>query len=126
MNNLTIIGFVGGDAEVRDLKKDGNTVTTFSVATKEVRGSGDDRKEYTTWHNVSVFGGLQRFASTILKGDQIAVQGPIVTSSYEGRDGGKVQTYYVRANILEMLKRKTASTNAPVEAPVEDTESVPF
>lgn len=59
MNNLTIIGFVGGNAEVVDLKqKDGSTVTTFSVATKEVRGTGENRKEYTTWHKVAVYGGL--------------------------------------------------------------------
>ena len=56
MNNLTIIGFVGGNAEVIDLKKqDGSTVTTFSVATKEVRGAGEARKEHTTWHKVAVW-----------------------------------------------------------------------
>ena len=72
MNNLTIIGFVGGNAEVIDLKKqDGSTVTTFSVATKEVRGTGEARKEYTTWHKVAVYGGLQKFAATIKKGDRV-------------------------------------------------------
>ena len=66
MNNLTIIGFVGGNAEVIDLKKqDGSTVTTFSVATKEVRGAGEARKEYATWHKVAVYGGLQKFAGSL-------------------------------------------------------------
>ena len=64
MNTLTIIGFVGGNAEVIDLKKqDGSTVTTFSVATKDVRGTGEARKEYTTWHKVAVYGGFQKFAA---------------------------------------------------------------
>ena len=61
MNNLTIIGFVGGNAEVIDLKQqDGSTVTTFSVATKEVRGTGEARKEYTTWHKVAVIRVIRR------------------------------------------------------------------
>ncbi len=116
MNNLTIIGFVGGNAEVIDLKKqDGSTVTTFSVATKEVRGTGETRKEYVTWHKVTVYGGLQRFASTIEKGDLVSVSGPIFTQSFASKNGN-VQTYAVRANSVEMLKRKTARTT---EAPAE-------
>ena len=127
MNNLTIIGFAGGDAQVIDLKKqDGSTVTTFSVATKEVRGAGETRKEYTTWHKVTVYGGLQKFASTVEKGDLVAVSGPINTQSFEGKNG-KVETYSVRANSLDMLKRKNArSSDAPVEAAAEQTESAPF
>ena len=127
MNNLTLIGFVGGNAEVIDLKRaDDTTVTTFSVATKEVRGSGETRKEYVTWHKVTVFGGLQKFASTIEKGDLVAVSGPINTQSFEGKNG-KVETYSVRANSLDMLKRKNArSSDAPVEAAAEQTESAPY
>ena len=127
MNNLTLIGFVGGNAEVIDLKRaDETTVTTFSVATKEVRGSGETRKEYVTWHKVTVYGGLQQFASTIDKGDLVAVSGPINTQSFEGKNG-KVETYSVRANSLDMLKRKNArSSDAPVEAAAEQTESVRF
>ena len=115
MNNLTIIGFVGGNAEVIDLKKqDGSTVTTFSVATKEVRGTGEARKEYTTWHKVAVYGGLQKFAATIEKGDLVAASGPIYTQSFAGKNG-KVETYAVRASTMEMLKRKNASLSDAAE-----------
>ena len=125
MNNLTIIGFVGGNAEVIDLKQqDGSTVTTFSVATKEVRGAGEARKEYTTWHKVAVYGGLQKFAATIEKGDLVAVSGPIYAQSFAGKDG-KVQTYAVRANAPEMLKPKNPSnSDAAHEAATEVEESV--
>lgn len=127
MNNLTITGFVGGNAEVIDLKRaDGSTVTTFSVATKEVRGSGESRKEYVTWHKVTVYGGLQRFASTIEKGDQVAVSGPIYTQKFASKNG-QVETYAVRANNLEMLKRKNARTSeAPAEAVTAELEDAPF
>jgi len=115
------------NAEVIDLKKqDGSTVTTFSVATKEVRGTGEARKEYTTWHKVAVYGGLQKFAATIEKGDLVAASGPIYTQSFAGKNG-KVETYAVRANTLEMLKRKNASTSdASPEAAAELVEGAPW
>jgi len=124
MNNLTIIGFAGGNAEVIYLKKqDGSTVTTFSVATKDVRGTGEARKEYTTWHKVAVYGSLQKFAATIDKGDLVAVSGPIYTQSFTGKNG-KVETYAVRANTVDMLKRKNARTSdAPDEAVVSSEPS---
>ena len=125
MNNLTIIGFVGGNAEVIDLKQqDGSTVTTFSVATKEVRGTGEARKEYTTWHKVAVYGGLQKFAATIKRGDLVAASGSIYAQSFAGKDG-KMETYAVRANSMEMLKRKNASPSDAAEqacAAVEEGE----
>ena len=118
---------VGGNAEVVDLKQqDGSTVTTFAVATKEVRGAGEARKEYTTWHKVAVYRGLQKFAATIEKGDLILVSGPIYTRSFASKNG-KVETYAVRANTLDMLKRKNArSTEAPVEEAAPDMEDAPF
>src|SRR5664279_1053682 len=124
MNTLTIIGFVGGNAEVINLKQqDGSTVTTFSVATKEVRGTGEARKEYTTWHKVAVYGALQKFAATIEKGDLVAVSGPIYTQTFASKNG-KVETYAVRANTVDMLKRKNARTsNAPDEAVVSSEPS---
>jgi single-stranded DNA-binding protein len=111
-------------AEVIYLKKqDGSTVTTFSVATKDVRGTGEARKEYTTWHKVAVYGGLQKFAATIDKGDLVAVSGPICTQSFTGKNG-KVETYAVRANTVDMLKRKNARTSdAPDEAAVSSEPS---
>ena len=123
MNTLTIIGFVGGNAEVIDLKQqDGSTVTTFSVATKEVRGTGEARKEYTTWHKVAVYGGLQKFAATIKKGDLVAVSGPIYAQSFAGKDG-KAETYGVRANTLQMLKCKNAiASGIQTEAPISEME----
>ena len=127
MNTLTIIGVVGGNAAVINLnQQDGSTVTTFSVATKEVRGTGEARKEYTAWHKVTAYGGLQKFAATIKKGDLVAVSGPIYTQSFAGKNG-KVESYAVRANTLEMLKRKNASTSeARDEAAAELAEGAPY
>ena len=122
MNTLTIIGFVGGNAQVINLKQqDGSTVTTFSVATKEVRGTGEARKKHTTWHKVAVYGGLQKFAATIEKGDLVAVSGSVYAQSFAGKNG-KVETYAVRAYTLEMLKRKNTNASDAADEAIAETE----
>jgi hypothetical protein len=69
------------------------------VATKEVCGKGEARKEHTTSHKVTVYGGIQKFAATIEMGDLVAVSGPIYTLAFAGKNG-KVETYAVRAHNL--------------------------
>jgi single-stranded DNA-binding protein len=114
MNNPTIIGFVSGDAEVIDLnQQDGSTVVTFSVVSTIVRGASFFRKEYATCHHITVYGDLRYFASTIEKGDLVLVSDLTYTQSFTDTKG-KVKNYAVRANNVEMLKRKNAYTpNAP-------------
>jgi single-stranded DNA-binding protein len=68
------------------------------------------RKAYTNWYNVAVYGGLQKFVAMMEKGALVAVSGPIYTQSFAGKNG-KVEFYAVRANTLEMLKRKNTSTS---------------
>jgi single-stranded DNA-binding protein len=67
---------------------------------------------------------LQKFAATIEKGDLVAVSGPIYPQSFAGKSG-KVETYAIRANTLEMLKRKNASTSdAQDEAAAEVEDGI--
>ena len=90
---------------------------------------GETRKECTTWRKVAAYGGLPKFAAMIEKGGLGAVSGPIYTRSFAGKNG-KVGTYAVRANNLEMLKRKNASASDPAEEAAaelaEDTPSQSF
>ena len=56
MNQLTIIGFCGANAETKYLPN-GTPVTKFSVATKRSwKDENDEWKEKTQWHNVVAFG----------------------------------------------------------------------
>ena len=63
LNNVTLTGFVGGDAETRTTKSKVN-FTVFSLATKN---SWKDRESgkwtsRTEWHRAVVFGQLANFA----------------------------------------------------------------
>ena len=68
---------------------------------------------------------MQKFAATIEKGDLVAVSGPIYAQSFAGKNG-KVETYALRANILEMLKQKNASTSDAQDEAAEMVEGAPW
>jgi single-strand DNA-binding protein len=76
MNQLTIIGFIGRDAETKSTQK-GTQITRFSLATKETwKGNDGDRKEATTWHNIVAYGdGFAKLSAYLNKGAQVLVQG---------------------------------------------------
>ncbi|HEX4164603.1 MAG TPA: single-stranded DNA-binding protein [Bryobacteraceae bacterium] len=75
LNQHTIIGFIGRNAETKQLPN-GTPVIKFSVAT--TRSWKDDRGEWrdkTQWHNVVAFGqGFAQIAARLAKGTQVFVQ----------------------------------------------------
>lgn len=86
-NNITIIGNVGQQPEMR-MTPSGMQVLEFSVATT----FGKDDKKQTTWHNVTVFGKMaENVASSVQKGNRVIVIGRLDISTSE-KDGQK-RTY---------------------------------
>ena len=76
-NKVNLIGFLGGDAEVRNANN--RSFTTLSLATKS---SYKDRKngEYiakTEWHHCVAFGRLAEFAATLTKGAHVQIEGQL-------------------------------------------------
>ena len=67
-NRVSIIGFVGNDAQLRSTNK-GAPVAVFSVATKSswknASGGYDSRTE---WHRCVAWGSLSQFAAKLEKG----------------------------------------------------------
>jgi single-strand DNA-binding protein len=83
MNQLTIIGFTGQDAELH-YTQNGTPVTTLSVATKESwKNDQGEWQSRTEWHRIVAFGKLAEYAKTLPKGSHLLVQGPL--RSREGR-----------------------------------------
>ena len=80
-NKVNLIGFLGGDAEVRSANN--RSFTTLSLATKS---SYKDKKtgQYiaqTEWHRCVVFGKLAEFAATLTKGAHVQIEGALRRSS---------------------------------------------
>ena len=110
MNNVTLIGRLTRDPEVRysnDL-----AIARFSIAINRMPGrNGEDRG--ADFINIVVFGrqaeNCERF---IRKGSQVGIQGRIQTGSYQNKDGNTVYTTDVVADRVEFL----GGNNRPSQA----------
>src|SRR5688500_18857032 len=99
MNQLTIIGFTGNDADIH-YTSNGDLVTTLSVATKESWKNADGQwQSRTEWHRVVLFGKLAEYAQTLTKGSHVMVQGPVCTREYD-RDGVSQRIFELRADTI--------------------------
>lgn len=117
MNQLTIIGFIGQDADFH-YAANGTAVATFSVATKESwKNDKDEWQSRTDWHHVITFGKLAEYAKTLLKGTHVVVQGSLRSREYES-DGIRHRIFELRADTIGKLDR--AERREPEESRVSD------
>lgn len=125
MNNVTLIGRLGQDAEQRSTAG-GTPVSNFSLATsKKIKG-----QESTQWHRVICFGNLsEKLTPYLTKGKQIAVTGEIQYRNYENKHGQKVYVTEIIANQIELLGSKGDQPNEgnyDREAAESNEEDIPF
>ena len=105
MNQVTLIGNVGKDAEFHQFN-DGGCVAQFSLATTE-RGyklqNGTEVPDHTDWHYIRVQGRLAEIARDyVKKGMKLAVVGKIRYREYE-HQGVKRMATEIWASNFEML-----------------------
>ena len=83
LNRLSIIGFVGQNAETKSLPN-GTLVTKFSVATKRSwKGENGTWQQKTQWHNVVAFSkSFAQIADRLVKGAHVFAQGELTTREF--------------------------------------------
>ena len=116
-NKVSLIGFLGKDAEVRNANN--RSFTTFSLATKSSY-KDKNKGEYvshTEWHRCVVFGKLAEFAATLSKGEHVQVEGEIRTREFDSKKTGEKETV-TEIRVSSILKLDRAEKASP-----EDTES---
>ena len=120
-NKVTLIGFLGNDAEVR--ANNNRSFTTLSLATKS---SYKDKKSgeyvsHTEWHRCVVFGKLSEFAKTLTKGAHIQVEGELRSREYDSKKtDSKRRVWEIR--VASILKLDRAEKAAPED---QDHDEVP-
>ena len=120
LNQLTIIGFTGSDADVH-YTQNGTLVTTLSVATKESWKDADGNwQSRTDWHRVVSFSKLAEYSRTLPKGSYVMVQGAVRTREYE-RDGAKHRIGEVRADTIGKLDRTERRSDTEANSDESDT-----
>jgi single-strand DNA-binding protein len=84
MHVTTIIGNVGRDPEVKELKN-GSRVANLSVAVNEYRGK--DEEPAVFWYTITAWNQFADIAENLGKGDRVVVVGKMVTRKWEDKDG---------------------------------------
>jgi len=136
MNNITIAGSLGRDAEIKYMAS-GDAVLSFSVADSQ----GKDKP--TIWWNCSLFGKRAESLSEYLtKGQAVTVSGNVSQREYTDKEGNKKTATDVRVNDIALQggKREQSEQPAPRSAPptrtappkatqgsgFDDMDNVPF
>ena len=136
-NQHTIIGFIGRNAETKQLPN-GTSVIKFSVAT--TRSWKDDKGEWkdkTQWHNVVAFGqGFAQMAPRLSKGTQVFVQGELTTREYDRTiqvpNGKKMIEHVIQQLVVELkadtirILDRTGSAEPSEPAQTAADEDVPL
>ena len=127
LNRATLIGYLGGNAEVRTGKND-QKFTTFSIATKTSYKDKESGQyvSHTEWHRCIVFGKFGEFAATLKKGAHVQVEGEIRHTEYTPKKAKKpVRTDNIRINSILKLDRaeKAGAEEQEVEQEIPSEEA---
>ena len=121
-NKVTLIGFLGNDAEVRT--NDNRSFTTFSLATKSSYKKDGKYISQTEWHRCVVFGKkLAEFAGTLKKGAHLQVEGELRSRKFDSTKTGTEQTVWeIRVDSILKLDRAEKANPEEQEAVDETPE----
>jgi len=123
-HKTTVVGRVGQQPTMR-YTADGTPVTSFSVAVNEKWGSGDDRKEKTTWYRVSAWKRLAELTNEYLSpGSLVLVEGTMVVDDTGGPRVWTDQGGTARAS-LEITAREVKFLGGKRDAG-ESNDGMPF
>jgi len=107
VNKVQLIGRLGNDPEIKETK-DGSKLARLSLATDEsYRDAKGEKIENTQWHRLVAWDRNADLAEKFLKkGQQIAIEGRLVTGVYEDKEGNRRHTVDINVNDFMMLGSK--------------------
>lgn len=104
---ITIIGNVGRDPEMR-YTQGGVAVCDFSVAVnKRYTTAGGEQRDETTWFRVTCWRQLaETMGKYLTKGKQVMVVGEVTASAYTDKAGQPAATLEITANTVKFLGQR--------------------
>jgi single-strand DNA-binding protein len=105
MQNITISGNVGKDAELRTVRD--TQVLSFNVGVK----NGFGRDAGSVWYRCSLWGkAAEAFANSLLKGTKVFITGELTHDEYEGK-----AQFNVRVGSIDTGPRPQAQADGSVQ-----------
>lgn len=103
INVVHLIGNLGKDPEVRNMRNNDNRVASFSIATNDGYFDKDNKwVDRTQWHNIVAWNLLADRAGKMQKGQKVYIQGKITYRDWED-DKGKHYITEIEAQVLRSL-----------------------
>lgn len=106
-NKVQLIGNLGVNPEVMNLQK-GQKLAKFSLATNEsYYNNAGEKVTDTQWHNLVAWGKTaEKVEKYLKKGTEVAIEGKLVSRSYEDKSGNKRYVTEIVINDFLMLGSK--------------------
>ncbi|MHB1692597.1 MAG: single-stranded DNA-binding protein [bacterium] len=111
LNKVLLIGNLGKDPDLQ-YTPSGMAIAKFPLATSEMIAdkNTEEKKEVTTWHNVTLFGKMaENLTNYLSKGKQVFIDGRIRNSSYDDKEGITRYRTEIIANNVVLLGKKDDS-----------------
>src|SRR3989344_5378424 len=123
LNKAMIIGNLTRDPETRTTPN-GQTVTTFGVATNLVwTNSSGEKQKKTEYHNIVAWRKLGEICAQYLKkGNKVYIEGRLQTRDWEGQDGVKrYRTEFIADNMIMLDTKGSGGSSSASETPPPPT-----
>jgi single-strand DNA-binding protein len=109
MLRVTVMGNLGGDAELRYSAND-RQITSFRIAVNQVRSNASgQREESTEWFRINVAGRQTEYASRLQKGQRVLVDGRLQITHFRRRDGTSGVGFDVWADEVQNVSSRSAT-----------------
>ncbi len=114
-NHVHLEGNLGKDAESKTTPN--GKVSNFSIAVnKRWKDKKGEKHERVDWFDVEAWGPVEKFASTLKKGNPVIVEGELLPSTYTANEV-KHKTFSIKANSIRKI-----DYNQPSGADMESGE----
>lgn len=122
MNNVSLVGRLVHDPEVRYGQNESVSVAKFSLAVeRRFKREGDPTVDFL---NCTVFGKSAEFTEKYFrKGMRVAITGRIKTGSYKNKDGHTVYTTEIIVESQEIAQSKSESNESSTSSNAEAGKS---
>ena len=106
-NKVQLIGNLGNDPEIINLES-GKMLAKFSIATNEsYKNAKGEKVTDTQWHNIVAWGKTAEIIEKyVTKGKEVAIEGKLISRSYETKEGEKRYITEVVCNEILMLGKQ--------------------
>lgn len=105
-NKVQLIGRLGQEPEIITFDN-GDKLAKFSIAIDDnYKTKKGEKIERTYWHNVIIKNGLVKVVEEyVTKGQEVAIEGKLITRTYEDKDKQKRYVTEILAHELLMLSK---------------------